>query len=453
MTYLEALQLINSIEAQYDMMSIRYKGVSVWPYLRLYLLDEIAGQTEVKASGPIIKIVLKSLFAYNPLKVFKYHEVWLFTGCERRKLVGDKMIHRISGGISSILNNYLMIEKPSTRIGHYPKKDIEEREIVSEAWLILITRIIERISRLTPSKIENEVIIRQVLIDRVIDFDYRHYIRLLNAKRLSLLLLLKIIRKPKLAMMECPYVSMGYMWALHQSGVKIIELQHGVINKNHNAYNAKAYEFQMKPNSIFVFGTEEYKYFTEEEPQYASDVQMTGLYMLEKANECSNKDIFEKYRSQYESIVVVAGQIGYEIQLAEMIEDVAEFHQEMLFFYIPRLVDTNLVFKVKNVIVKKGINIYEYIKWADLHVTISSTTCLEAQFFQRPTIFYDYEKRASTYYGSILEKDNGCIYIYAPKEFDNAYKLIKQGNFCYKEVFAHNHVERISKILKDYIRK
>lgn len=452
MTYLEAVELVKDIEAKYDVMSIRYKGMSVWPYLRLYLLDGISGQTEVKASGSIIKVVLKSLFAYNPLRAFKRHDVWLFTGCERRKRIGDKMIHRISGGISANVDKCLMIEKPDLLLGHYKKKDIEEKDIVSESWLLILFHLMERILRLSRPNIENEDVMRMILADNGLKFDYLHYVRMLNAKRLSLLCLLALVKNPRLVLMECPYDSMGYMWACHQRGIKFLELQHGVAGASHNAYNARYYEQRMQPDGICVFGSEEYRYFTEEEPQYAKNVYMTGLYMLEKADEFFTEDIFRKDRENYSQVIVVSGQKGFEQQLAEWIDKVAVNHKEILFVYIPRMADEVLNFSCGNVRVARDVNIYEYLKWADLHITISSTTCLEGQYFATPTIFYDYGDRASTYYGQLLKEENGAVYIKNVNEFDKAYDTIMNGKFDYKEVFVHNHVERIIKVIKDYLR-
>jgi len=449
MTYLEAIELVKDIESKYDVMSIRYKGISVWPYLRLYLLDGISGQTEVKASGSVIKVVLKSLFAYNPFKVFKRHDVWLFTGCERRKRIGDKMIHRISGGISANVDKCLMIEKPDLLLGHYKKKDIEEKNIVSESWLLILFHLIERILRFSRPSLENEDVMRNVLVDNEVTFDYLHYVRMLNAKRLSMLWLLALVRKPRLVLMECPYDSMGYMWACHQKGIKFLELQHGVAGASHNAYNARYYEKRMQPDGICVFGSEEYRYFTEEEPQYAKSVYMTGLYMLEKADAFFRKDIFGKDRENYSRIIVVSGQKGFEQQLAEWIDIIAAEHKEILFVYIPRMADEVLHFSRDNIRIARNVNIYEYLKWADIHITISSTTCLEGQYYATPTIFYDYGDRASTYYGKLLKEENGAVYIKNVEEFDKAYYTIKKGNFNFKEVFVHNHVERIVKVIKD----
>lgn len=453
MKYLEAVELINEIGAKYDVMSIRYNGMSVWPYLRLYLLDRIAVHSELKASGSIIRVVCRSLFAYNPLQLLRHHRVWLFTGCERRKRIGDKMIHRISGGISASIDDCLMIEKPDILRGHYPKKDIEERYIVSEAWLLLLFLIIRLCLTLMRPKIANEHIMQQLLEENHLDFDYRHYVRMLNAKRLSLLFLLNITRKPELAILECPYDAMGYMWALRQKGVKILEMQHGVAGAKHNAYNAQHYEKRMQPDGICVFGSEEYRYFTEEEPQYADRVYMTGLYMLEKADEYFCKDPFVAYRKQYKSVIVVSGQNGYEEQLSAWIDKVARLNKNLFFMYIPRLENATLSLSASNIKVAKNVNIYEFLKWADVHITISSTTCLEAQYFNTPTIFFDYDHRASSYYGTLLKNDNGCYYIVKPEDFSDVLLKVMRENFSYLEVFAHGHTDRVRMAVQEISRK
>ena len=451
MTYLEAVKLIKDIENKYDVMSIRFKGVSVWPFLRLYILDGISGQTEVKASRSIIKVVLRSLFAYNPFMIFKRHDVWLFTGCERRKRIGDKMIHRISGGISTSVEGCLMIEKPDLLKGHYKCHSIEEREIVSESWLLVLFHFLERVLRVTRPSLENEGVIQQVLNDYNLTFDYLHYVRMLNAKRLSLLFFLKIAPKPKLIMMECPYDSMGYVWASHQKGVKFLELQHGVAGRSHNAYNANFYERMMQPDGLCVFGSEEYKYFTVEEPQYAPKIYMTGLYMLERADAYFKNDVFCNERRKYDKIIVVSGQSGYEQQLALFIDKVADKNRDFLFVYIPRTADTALSFVSNNVKVERNVNIYEYLKWADVHVTISSTTCLEAQYFNTPTIFYDYDERASTYYGQLLKEENGALYVVDEKGFDSASAIVQSREFEYKEVFVHGHEGRMLKVISEQL--
>ena len=141
MTYLEAVALLHDIESKYDVMSIKYKGVSVWSFLRLRLLDCVSVNTEIKMSKSVMKIVLKSLFYGSPLQAWKKYDVWAFTAAERRKQVGDKMIHRISGAIVHVPEKTLMIEKPSRDFGHVARTSIEEKDIISESWMLFWSQL------------------------------------------------------------------------------------------------------------------------------------------------------------------------------------------------------------------------------------------------------------------------------------------------------------------------
>lgn len=449
MTYLEAVEFIHKIEREYDVMSIRYKGVKVWSYLRLYLLDKLSANREFQFSSSVVSLVLRCLFSYNPFQVFKRHHVWLLTGCERRKRLGAKMVQRVSGAIPTTTTDYLMIEKPSRGIGHYKRGEIEESNIVSESWLLMLIHLIELLSRPFTPKVQNEGVLQCVLKENNLDFDYRHYLHLLNAQRLSMKILMKIAGKPKIVFMESPYDSMGYMWAFHEAGVKVIEMQHGVLNKNHNAYNAIDYELKMNPDCICVFGEEEYKYFSIEKPQYAPKVAMTGLYMLERADTFFTDDIFAEERKAFNQIIVVSGQANAEKELSEFVDKVAASRTDLLFVYIPRHDDEQLFFSSRNVRLVTNVNIYEYLKWADVHMTISSTTCLEAHYYHTPTIFVNYNNLAKEYYGHILGEKEGAEYITREDEFDDALMRVSSGIVEWKELFAHNHTERIKKVVDE----
>ncbi len=449
MTYLEGVELIHRIEEMYNVMSIQYKGVHAWSYLRLYLLDKITANREQKISKDVVSLVLRSLFAYSPFQIFRKNDVWLLTGCERRKRLGEKMVHRVSGAIPEITDKTLMIEKPSSEVGHYKRSQIEEKRIVSESWLLLTIHLIEFISRMFPPKITNEKVIKQLLNENALKFNYKHYLRLLNSQRKAMRWMLRIAGKPKMVFMESPYDSMGYMWAFHQAGVKVIEMQHGVLNRNHNAYNAIDYEHQMNPDCICVFGEEEYKYFTKEKMQYAPEVRMTGLYMLERADSFFTEDIFAKERKVFDQIIVVAGQANAEKKLSSFVDKIAAQRNHLLFVYIPRHNDEKLTFTSSNVRLVTNINIYEYLKWADVHLTISSTTCLEAHYYHTPTIFVNYNNLAREYYGHILGEKEGAVYITREYDFDGALMRVSSGIVEWKELFAHNHTEKIKKVVED----
>ncbi len=447
MKYLEGVDLIRQIEKKYDVMSIKYKGISAWSYLRLYILDGLTSNKEIKASKSVIAPVLRCLFSFNPLQIFKKHSVWLFTSCERRKRVGEKMVHRVSGGITANIDSCLMVEKPDLLLGHYKRSEIKEKNIISESWLLMIIYLIELLIRPFNIKVDNEDVLTDILNDNHISFNYKHYLRLLYAQNIAMKLMLSITKKPQLVLMECPYSKMGYVWAFHQAGIKVIEMQHGVLNRNHDSYNSIDYEPLMNPDCICVFGEEEYKYFTQEKTQYAQEVRMTGLYMLERADEFFSCDIFEIERKKYNRIIVVSGQANAEEFLSKFIDEVAQNNEDFLFVYIPRHNDEILKFNANNIQLVTDVNIYEYLKWTDVHVTISSTTCLEAHYYHTPTIFVNYNNLATEYYGNILEEKNGAIYITKPEEFNMAIDKLDKQTTEWKELFAHNHTDKIRKVI------
>lgn len=450
MEALESVKLIKGIEQKYDVMSIKWKGISVWPFLRLYIKDSVTSQRENKASASNIGLVLRCLFAYNPFRALKRHDIWSFTACDRRKRIGDKMVHRISGAFAAQGVNCLMIEKPLKGFGHYSRKEIEEQDIISESWLLMTFHAMEVFSRLITPKIENEDLLKKILADNNLQFNYLRYVRMLNAQRRAMRLLLLLNPKPKVVMIECPYDVMGYQCAFHEKGIKVVEMQHGSLNGNHFSYNAREYEPKMNPDCVCVFGEEEYKYLTEEKPQYAPYVKMTGMYMLERADQYFSNDIFEEERKKYDAIIVVSGQPAWEIPLSKFVDSIASGHDNILFVYIPRHQREDIVFNSDNVRLIHGVNIYEYLKWADIHITITSTTSLEAQYFHTPTIFYDYQNLATNYFKDFFKEENGVSFINSAQQFGDAYKKIYGHNLEYREIFAHDHVKRLMDVVGEY---
>ena len=73
MNYLQALKTIKEIESNYDILAIKFKSIPIWPYLRIYLFDSLLESHRAQGyTGSNIKRVLKSVFYYNPIPLFKH---------------------------------------------------------------------------------------------------------------------------------------------------------------------------------------------------------------------------------------------------------------------------------------------------------------------------------------------------------------------------------------------
>lgn len=426
MSYLEGVNLLNRIEKENDVLSISFKGEQIWPFLRIYLM-QILGHTNNekahKVSSSKVRTIINSLFSYSPISLFKKHSIWLFNGQERRKKIGNKYVHRVSGFFAQSEISFLDIEKPTFSQKHYKRSEIEELDIVSEGYFILLSHIIERILRFSKLEIEHEEILIKILSTNNIHFDYKYYVRFLWAQKLTIDLILSMTVKPKFVFIECPYPIMGYIWSLKKNGVKIFELQHGVLNSSHYAYIFR-HNSIFYPDEIWVYGEREKDFFENYNPFYAKNIKEIGLYILDRSDKEFTNDIFKNYRDDYSKVIVFSGQTAVENATHDFLKDIAKLNPDFLFIYIPRVNTDKLNFTLSNVIVEYNVNIYEYLKWCDLHVTISSTTCLEASYYKRNTIFYDYQNLATNYYGEYLKNTNGVEYINNASDFRNAVTII-----------------------------
>jgi hypothetical protein len=400
-----------------------------------------------------LKLVCKDLFFFNPLRFFKKYDVWNFSSRITRKKIGQYYEHHVSGSLHKFEQRVLTLEDPASNGLVIRREEIPEKDIVSNSWFNLVYGLIYVIIRCLPLRIEGEDIIRSIIHDYHFDYNYRKRAIMLYAQRRASDFFFAISSKPRLIIMECSYTQMGRVWSAHRRGIPVIELQHGVINGNHYAYNPRYSSKTLYPDEICVYGEEEYKYFQTGGRQFAPKVSMTGLYILERMGEAFSDDIFAEYRDKYESVIVFAGQVGGEERLSSFADSLAKQMPQVMFIYIPRHKSDFIHFTQPNVKYVFGVNIYEYLKWCDMHATISSTTGLEAHFFHKPVIFCDYKDVAKQYYGGILKGENGARYIKTEQEFIDAYKQLKGNSFVWKEIFAHNHQERIARVIDSYLNR
>lgn len=453
MKYLDAVHLFKEIEKEYDVMSIKYKGVAIWPYLRIYLFDTLTSNSAVSHDGSAIKLLLSSLFRFNPLRFFKKYRVWNFSSSTTRKKIGNQYEHHVSGYLCKSPYAVLTVEFQSPGIRTPKNSDIPEKNIVSGSWALMMTGMLEILSRpFLKVKLEGEDVLRRIIEKTGVPFNYRRRLGWLLAQKRTTDFFLAVGHKPELMIMECYYTQIGRIWSVHNHHIPVVELQHGVLNRNHYAYNPTYHSDLLYPDEICVYGEEEYKYFTEEEKQFVSIVSMTGLYILDRSVAFFSNDIFAEQRRKYKHIVVVAGQKGGEETLSAFVDDLAKRLPDVFFVYIPRHV-IELSFTSSNVMLKVGVNIYEYLKWCDVHVTISSTTGLEAHFYRKPVIFCDFSNVAKEYYGGIIGETNGAFYIHDKEEFVKTFQEIQERQFVWRELFAHESELKMKDVMERYLGK
>jgi hypothetical protein len=168
---------------------------------------------------------------------------------------------------------------------------------------------------------------------------------------------------------------------------------------------------------------------------------------------------YQKYcaqlRSKYEKIVAVSSQWVIEDELIEIIKKTAAICKKTLFIFVPRYVlDKNyqLMAFPTNVVLIRQLDIYQTILLSDFHVTVYSTTALEAPVFGVRNILIDIKGQASEFYKNILSNPLVTRFVNTAEELAEAIvnwepvpkTKIKQlhGGF-----YRSNHEENLKKAL------
>ena len=451
MEYLEAVRLVKEVEEKYDVMSVKFKGISIWPMLRTFMfMVDTDDQKPFTASKSTILAVLKGVFKYSWIPLFRKHKLWVLTSSRDRKKVRDKYIYRTLGAVCQIDKDALIWESSTPTMPHISKKEIEETNIVSGNINLLIKYALKYFLFWWKPKLEHEYLLKQICKDYNYDFDYLGCVRRLYAEKKTFDILLTLLPKPEKVVLVCSYGQFGNIWSIKNHGIKVIELQHGVLNAHHYGYNPKYYSKELYPDVMCVMGEVEYKYFTEENTNFCKHIEKVGLYMLDYAQKAFSEDLFAEYRKKFEAIIVIAGQSPIEDKIQLFFNELARRKPEYLFVYIPREPDVQQVIKESNTLFHSRVNIYEYLKWCDLHCTVSSTTCLESQFFSKGTLFWDYEGLATQYYGSVLKPENGAAYVKTVDEAEREIDVLLKGHFIFRDIFYQDNLERLRVILEKY---
>lgn len=452
MEYLRAVETIREIELKYDVMSIKLQDVSVWPYLRCYLVDMLGYQKARKPSFSNVSFILKNLFRYNPFVICKRMDIWSYSGVITRKKIGIKYHHHASGVLPALYDRILNFENPEASRPHFSKEKIPEKYIISNSWSIFLSRGIEYILRIRNLKISNGEILEKINANYHILFDYKFRIRLLYAQKIATDILLKIGKRPKLAVIECPYDQMGYVWSFHTHSIPVIELQHGVLNDSHYAYNSIYNGGILAPDVLCVYGNQELEFLNSRRTPFCNEIVKTGLYILELSDKFFKDDIFLADRNIYDAIIVIAGQSDCERELLAFIEKTAIISPQYKFIYLPRRI-CDLKSSIKNISIVFNVNIYQYLKHCDIHCTVSSTTCLEAQYFNKPNIFIELNNTARKYYGDILTEENGSFFISDPISLKAKidYIIYNNRSFTFKQLFEKETSIKIKKVIDNYL--
>lgn len=439
------MKILKEIEQDKGIFDLKYKGISIWPVLRLksfyQILEQQKGATNItrKLNKSSVLVILKCFF-YGFSELFKLsrYDYLVFSCSERRKHVDGLYPERVVEGFLSQTNS-LLIENPFPLGKHYRKDQIPTKSIMSES-ILFIGIFILGFFGYKKSALENEKVFLDIQKKYDFKINYNRFLLIYEGQYRLIKLLLKCFKKPKAVFFVYSASSMGYIRAFKEFNVPVIEIQHGVINKEHNAYNVyNDFGNALFPDYLLTYGYRELEVFNNPENYFINPKNVTpvGYYLLDKylSNQSDDQtEYIQNYKKKYKTIVAYTHQEVYEKEILDFLIESANLAPNVLFLLLPRFdlkeVRENMP---ENLIIEKNLNVYDCLRFVDIHSTIFSTCAIESLSFGVPNIMYNYQNFSKSYYADILGDVNHTIFVDSPYEFVHA---ISTHNFESKAYIA-----------------
>jgi hypothetical protein len=313
----------------------------------------------------------------------RYDYIFVSDSGERKLIDGyyfdkffDDLINRIGRDKS------LLIEMPieSHRTNSYTKYivSINLAKVLSKLIPFVFLKSTDQINEI--SKVLNEPNI--YFSENIIKF-YKEY---------TIYKLILRMHAPQKVFINCSYCNLPFVKAAKDLGIKVIEVQHGVISKEHFGYISYVkLDKTFIPDEIFVWQKMDYKHFI------VPKQLVLGHFYLDYLSNLRIK--------KYDGIniaVTMQDQDWEFFALVDFLKNVADNYSEISFYLIPRR-RRDFADLPKNVKVANEDCYFTLLK-CQYHMSIYSSCVIEAGYFNIPSILLDINGYASKYFGKYEEK-------------------------------------------------
>jgi hypothetical protein len=419
---------IREIELKYPVETIRYRQFQVWPLIRFWLwtyctakIEPIRGKSKGLSMGQTARLLQSAFYGLSSL-AGKYKYI-TFSDTSERKLIEGVYVDKSIDFITSLLPHTLLIELPLPF--HYKKSQIPTSKVVSKIPLYLLEWFNSKMLG-TRIQIENEHVVHEILKELGISFDYRSVL-IRNLAQYKVGRLLARLYKPSGVIIQCAYTNTGFLKAFKDSGIPVVEVQHGMLSSSHVAYNVfKQTDPSYFPDWFLSYGFRERTFFHKDNFYISQDkVIPVGHYYLDFVNSSNReRSSYLPEISSYKVVVAITGQNlpDLEQQFIDFIFQVADESSDSAFVYIPRnkqsAIYTNKN-RPKNIFLIDNRDTYEIIRMSNVHTTMFSTCAIESLALGTPNILVNLNNLAMTHYGDLLRGES-TQYVNSINEFVKA---------------------------------
>ena len=381
---------------------VSHKGLDyeVYPWIKPFLFSALQTGNKSNSRDTSIWFQLKQIFSGWSLFFRRYKTIIISNSLERRFLDGqvyDKLFHYISNKNS--MQPCLTIESkfPSN---HYPLHDYKNKICTSRS-IFFLRELLYRLIFLRKISIKEANVLNEFIEEQGVQVNLNYAIKKNIAQYKVMYRFFKRRPEIKYVFLTVSYTNFGLIKACKELGIKVVEVQHGVINSEHYGYSYHYTPNQNQfPNYLLTLGDADCDFFHNNPLNNILQVKSVGSFIIEYY---LNQDKSISTTQSYTSKVVVSLQdcetgisaVSTFIELAERNPNIAFYFKRRR----TRLEEYLNKFKFpKNVFFEKDRSIYELIRDCDIHLTAYSSCALEAPSLGVRNILYNHNDKAKQYY-------------------------------------------------------
>jgi hypothetical protein len=456
--------LVSDIEGNLEVENLRIqkfgKSFQIYPWLKGRLFHKYMMGTDVlmQKSKSVLFSQITSLF-YGWWNIFRKYNTWVFTNSSERTLVEGKYYDKLFDYIgNNSKKKTLLIEL--RLFNKFPKKQVASKYVISKSLFILIEEVYARFL-IGKIEIENEFLIPELEKKLECSVSVKEITRKYLAQYRMMQFWLKILPKPKVVYLTVSYSNFGYIRAFKEKGIKVIEMQHGLIGLGHYAYYyRKNFEAIQFPDEIGVFGEREVEFFKQDTEFPVKKATPIGRYVLDFYKENS----IENTRIKLICISLQDGDLGEKL-IEFLLKANSFLKKEYKFIIQPRRTSEGHyrdLFELPDNYSFSTQSIYQTIAETDVHITIFSTTAVEALSIGKPNILVNIEGKSKEFLGEMLNENEFTNFVDTEHEFCSVLDNLKvisndvialSNNLNIKSDYKKNMNTLIDRIENEYIEK
>lgn len=408
---------LEQIERKHGMKQLLWNGEQIWPLLRIYYFysfrNKRAGHGVLGIENTRRKLFkLKS--ALRGLQyIFKPSRVLVFSDDTENRLIEGKRQNKLFFSIFEALKNESV---------HYFESPASDRKIdapngngmtTSSSLLDALAYALHYF--LPRPRLEGTELLEKIQAEFEISMNDSKILKLHQAYRFVCQALL-FLKQPRAIFLSESYsnLHMALIWAAKKRRIPTLELQHGIINRAHPAYNffgSTPYDEALYPDFLLAWGP----YVKRELEQHPwiplSRIHPIGHSYIEYIQK--NAHPTTKPEGQNRTALVTLQWVDQD-RVYDFIWNLAKRRPDWTFHLLPRRREDEARYLSKlnlpNLKSLGGGDFYKLIQTCDLHVTSYSTTALEAPIFLKPNLLLDFDGMATLYFSRLLPAGESHLY-------------------------------------------